>query len=170
MQPHPIYLEAIARRCERASKQFDEDPLATMIRLLDDAIQDVGRSSSQSWLGYQSTVYLHGFRPAVGGERFDSMWGKMSIYDTDTSSDWVCTDYEDVRAEIQRRANAPDLKAIDVAAEAAEEVFSRNRSELLPLRRPHFYLRRLRTQRSQGELSKLSSHTSQQVYVKYLSP
>src|SRR5262245_16467770 len=122
-------LEAIARRCERAAKRFDEEPLASMIGRLTDASYDVGRSSSQSWLGYQSTVYLDGFRPAAGGEHFDSEWGELG-FPSRTRGRWVYTEYQDVMTEIQRRANVPDLKPIDDAAEAADEVFNRSRSQL----------------------------------------
>jgi hypothetical protein len=164
-------LEASARRCERAAKQFDEDPLAEMIRRLSEAVEEVGRSSSQSWLGYQSTVYLRGFKPAVGGECFDSEWGERVEFPSRTRGDWVYTEYEDVMAEIQRRASVPDLKPLDDAAEAAKMVFNRSRSELSPL------LDALIStyddsilKEAKDKLSKLSSHTSPQKYVDYLRP
>lgn len=164
-------LEAIARRCERAAKQFNEDPLAVMIRRLTDAAEEVGRSSSRSWLGYQSSVYLRGFKPAVGGECFDSEWGELGGSCNRTRGDWVSARYEDVLAEIQQRAGVPDLKPLNDAAQSAEEVFKRSRSEMLPL------LDALIStyddsilKESKDRLSKLTSHTSPQMFVDYLRP
>lgn len=163
--------EAIARRCDRVAKQFDEDPLDSMIRRLNDAAQEVGRSSSQSWLGYQSTIYLRGFKPAEGGECFDSEWGEIDGIANQTYGEWAYTQYQEVKAEIQRRAGVPDLTLIEDATEAAEQVFNRSRSELLPLLDALISaLQDAVIQESKDKVSKLSSHASMQDYINNLSP
>ena len=164
-------LETIARRCERVEKTFGAEPLSSMISRLVDASDEVGRSSSQSWLGYQSTVYLAGFKPAEGGECFDSEWGEMGGYSSRTMGQWIYTEYDDVKEEIKRRARVPDLAPIVEAADVAEKAFTRSRSELLPLLDAMLSVFDDPVLReAKGNLSKLTSHTSLQDFVDFLCP
>ena len=161
-------LEAIAERCERVAEQFEIAPLSPMIQRLIDASQEVERSASQSWLGYQSTLYLAGFKPASGGECFDSEWGGLGGR---TRGEWVPVEYDDVKNEILRRAGVCDLTPLDEAADSAEDVFNRSHSELLPLidalisTVDDSALREAKT-----TLGKLTSHSSPQDFGHHLRP
>lgn len=123
-----------ARRCERAAKAFDTEPLHSMVSRLLEAARSVENAASGSWFGYLSTIYIQGLRPAQPGEYFDTEWGTggtPGLSET-TGGPWCEYSYKDVAAEILRRAQVPDLTAVSDAAKAANEVFQSTKTEVLP--------------------------------------
>jgi hypothetical protein len=125
-------LATIAQRCERVAKEFKSEPLTSIFNRFIDASHDVGRSWSQSWLGYHASVYLQGFRHPRGTEVFDREWGGEG-YSSHTNGPWVIYSYEVVLEEIKRRCDAANLNLITEATAKAEEAFTRSKSEALPI-------------------------------------
>lgn len=126
-------LEKAARRCERAAAKFESEPLVSMFRRLLEACNEIGRASTNSWWGYQATVYLEGFREPAGWEHFSIEWGEKGVNYGDTRGPWVYYTFEDVKSEVMRRAGVSDFASLDDAAEKAEEIFNEEKSNLLPI-------------------------------------
>ena len=116
-----------ARRCERAAALFKKDPIDGMIRRLSNACQEVGRAWSGSFIGYQSTVYIDGLRPAQPGEFFSIEWGPMR-----SNGEWAEYAFDGVRGEIERRAGEQDMQPINDAVSVARSAFDSGREEILP--------------------------------------
>lgn len=87
----------------------------------------VGQSWSQSWYGYQSTIYLEGFKCPSGQEYFDSTGRSGS------RGRWVHVTHEQVIREIKKRAKNPPEDVIENASEEAAEVFRQGKAEVLPI-------------------------------------
>ena len=123
-----------ARRCERAAKAFETEPIHSMVSRLLDASRSVGKAASGSWVGYLATVYIEGFRPAQPGEFFDTEWGAFAPIGVSNTSGgpWGEYTYKQVGDEILRRAQVPDLTPIADAAQAANEAFESTKIEALP--------------------------------------
>jgi hypothetical protein len=123
-----------ARRSERAARAFENDPLKGLRGQIQEAINDVGRAWSGSWLGYQARVYIRGLRPRAPGEHFDSEWGRAGGFSSETSGDWAEYDQAAVINETLRRAGLTeeDLEPIHRAADAARDAFNAARDDLLP--------------------------------------
>ena len=99
---------------------------------LEDAANQVKRSFSGSWLGYQSRVYYADLEPAPPGARFSQEWGlmDMGISRLGSHGDWQEFDAEEVKSAIYRLAKDPDLEPAEVAAERAVSAFSKAKSEI----------------------------------------
>jgi hypothetical protein len=80
----------IARRCERAARVFDGEPLRSILVRLDIATKEkeVGRAASGSWIGHHASLYLEKFRPPRGHEHFNSEWGLEQSYSNTTNGPW----------------------------------------------------------------------------------
>jgi predicted nucleotide-binding protein len=116
-----------ARRCERAAGIFNEEPVSVMVGKLMRACEDVGQAWSGSFIGYQGTVYIEGFRPVRPGEYFNIEWGPE-----ESLGEWAEYAYEPVQDEIQHRAGVTDVRPINEAVQAAREAFRSAREEILP--------------------------------------
>jgi predicted nucleotide-binding protein len=124
----------IARRCERAARAFDTDPLPAMRDRLNVAINEVSKAWSGSFIGYHANIYIQELRPRRPGEHFDSEWGGVGSHVSlsRTRGPWAEYSYEAVQDEILRRAGISDLSAMGHAAEAAGNVFDECKAEILP--------------------------------------
>ncbi len=123
----------IGRRCEKAGKLFDTDPVRSIAGRVDIATKEVGDASSGSWIGYQASLYLENFRRPRGEEHFNSEWGLEPAYSNTTNGPWRSYSYEEVKAEILRRAKLADAEDLRAAADHVQEVFHENKDELVPL-------------------------------------
>lgn len=121
-----------ARRCEVASRRFDEEPLSGILQRLQTAIQQAGEAWSGSYLGYQASFYIRGLRPRGAGEHFDSEWGAQPAFSNRTAGDWAEYTYDAVKDIILQTAQVPDLSLLQETAKLCERVFSEVKDELLP--------------------------------------
>jgi predicted nucleotide-binding protein len=127
-------LVRMARRCERAAKLFDREPVTSLVRRLYDAIDTVGNAASGSWVGYLAGVYLDGLRPARPGEFFDTEWGAVQIgSNRTTGGPWREYGYEEFTAETLSRAGVADLGPLREAAKEAEAAFEQAHSRSVPM-------------------------------------
>ena len=125
-----------AQRCDRAAKQLE--PTSVLERLperVQEAIAQVERAWSGSWLGYQSRVYIEGLRPRHPGESFDTEWGADGGFGDTTRGEWAEYDPEAVSQAILDTAGASDGDWDNLAriAKDVAEVFDDVRAEILPL-------------------------------------
>jgi predicted nucleotide-binding protein len=120
-----------ARRCERAAAAFDAEPVGPMTGRLLEASEQVGLASSDSFLGYQASLYIDGLRPKRPGEFFNSEWG--SAWPEQSQGAWREYSYEQVRDEIMRRARVADLDPINEASKSAGEAFEHAKGLAIPI-------------------------------------
>lgn len=57
----------IERRCNRAAAPFETNEFKAPISAIKEAADQIGRSWSGSWFGYQSRVYYANFEPPLMG-------------------------------------------------------------------------------------------------------
>lgn len=122
-----------ARRCERASRHFHEEPLKSLIKKLHEAADKIGESWSGSWLGYHANVYYAGFGSPRPGDQFDPEWGLMDKLSSQTSPYWKEVRSEVVEKEVFRVAGVSTMNALTKAAEEARDVFSESQNELIAI-------------------------------------
>ncbi|HEY7427760.1 MAG TPA: TIR domain-containing protein [Gemmataceae bacterium] len=121
-----------ARRCDRAGKVFDKDPVESIHARLLEACQQVGLASSGSWLGYFANIYVEGLRPARPGEHFDTEWGGVGVFCSSSTGPWCEYSFEAVKTEILRRAGVEDYELLNEAAEQAGNAFEAAREDIIP--------------------------------------
>src|SRR5258706_1455455 len=91
-----------ARMLDDAANAGDADNIVQPLSALENAANQVKRSSSGSWLGHHSRVYYNGLVPAPPGANFSQEWGLMKLASTRLGSrgDWRQFDPEHVKSHI----------------------------------------------------------------------
>jgi hypothetical protein len=102
---------------------------------LEDSAYEVGKSWSQSWLGYQSRVYYHGLIAPPPGAHFTSEWGLQGTYSMGSRGDWEELPAETVEAAVRKRAGNPDLTEALAASKKARSLFERRRDDVISILR-----------------------------------
>jgi hypothetical protein len=126
-------LSSIILRLEDISKVFEEEPLHGIFVNIDLAAESVGKSSSNSWHGYQSSLYLKNFKISSNIDHFNTEWGFQRAMGNTTRGEWIEYAYGDVESEILRRAKVAGLEPLKKAASDAEKAFHQGKGYLLPL-------------------------------------
>ena len=124
-------LKKIAETCETTAAAIDKEPLKGVLKRIVDAVEVTAASSSNSWIGYHSRVYYHGFRRPPAHDIFTSEWGFTSTFASPVSDDWREVEYEDVQRHILRLAGNPDLAKLDEASTDAAALFTRCRDDVV---------------------------------------
>lgn len=119
----------------RQGAAFATDPdLLKPVKALEQAASSVGKSSGDSWLGYQSCVYYAGFNPPPAGAFFSSEWGLIeTMTRLGSRGDWRVYTRDDVVAEIERRAGGADISQMEAAASAAAAFFDDAQARIVSL-------------------------------------
>lgn len=119
----------------RQQARFANDPdLLAPVKALEQAASSVGKSSGNSWLGYQSCVYYDGFRPPPAGAFFSSEWGMIeTMTRLGSRGDWRVYARDEVIAEIERRAGAADTSKVKEAASRATAFFEDAQARVVSL-------------------------------------
>ena len=121
-------LFGLAKKLDEAASTIESDNIAQSMNTLEEAVIEVKRSFSGSWLGYHSRVYYADLSPAPPGANFSQEWGLAR-----TRGKWREFDSEDVIAHIYQMAGEPDLDASREAAGKAQELFDSLKSEILSI-------------------------------------
>lgn len=125
-------IEQCARRCDQAAAVFNEPRLDdTRLKLLD-ATSRLAEAWSGSWVGYQSAVYIDGFRPKRPSEYFDIGWGLMNAVGNGTVGAWRPHTYEETVDHIKDVTGIRDFTPLVDAARECENVFEEVKAELVP--------------------------------------
>ncbi len=98
------------------------------IEKIEKATESVGKAWSGSWLGYQARVYYVNFQPPPSGDHFSQEWGLMR-----TSEAWKEYTEEEIRNEIYKLAESPDLTYAQELSKEAKETFEDKKQEVLSI-------------------------------------
>lgn len=145
-------LFAEAKRLEVLEKEATSKSIAEPIRKLRDAANQIGRSWSGSWLGYQSRVYYADFEPTPAGAHFSIEWGAEETFSQGTRGNWAEYTFDGARDTIFSTAGVKSLTAVEKLADRAIETFDHSREEFLSIatitleNKPDPFLSRLKTQ------------------------
>lgn len=103
-------LVAIARRFEEFVKRGEDERVRGPLGRLQEAAEQVGKSSSGSWLGYHANVYYKDLSPPPPGAHFSQEWGlRGGALRQGTSGEWFEYGRDDVTAAINELAGDSDL-------------------------------------------------------------
>lgn len=156
-------LTRIARRCERAVKVFDNEPLAGLWERARAATNDLDKSWCGNFIGRHSLIYTEGLHSRNPGERYSQIG--------DSYGRWAEYAAESIDDEIRRRAGVADWTTFQEASKSIRDAFQSSRSETLPI------LDALLSQKNdpviqqqKDEIQRLKSHTSRSEYAKRLIP
>jgi hypothetical protein len=128
-------LRAIHDELLSTAQVLDKPDILKPLDLLEDTANEVGKSWSHSWLGYQSRVYYGGLEPPPPGAHFSSEWGLQRIYSMGSRGDWVEFPQGAIEAEIRRRAGDPDLSKALAASEKVRLLFEQRRDDIISILR-----------------------------------
>ncbi len=163
-----------ARRCDRAARRLDRETVLDGLPVrLGEAIGEVGRAWSGSWIGYHSRVYVQGLRPRRPGESFDAEWGGSDGFSNSTSGDWAEYDVGAVRQAVLEAAEVSDDEWGELSGIAKEvgEVFDDVRADVLPTLDAVLATHSDKTiQASREEIAALKSHNHARDFVSVLAP
>ena len=131
-------LAQIATRFDLLAHQSSKAEIADPLDRLHKAAEEVGKSASGSWIGYQAYVYYGQFEAPPAGAHFDQAWGLMpGTFSSRTSEHWIEHHPDDIVAEVYRRAGNPDLALARRFNDEAHEKIDKIRSSLLSIIQVH---------------------------------
>lgn len=143
----------LAKSLKEIANTAKKDDIERPLKALEDAITNVRRAFSGSWLGYHSRVYYANLDPPPPGAHFSQEWGLGSTFGGFGSrGDWQEFDPEAVKKYIFESAGNPKISKSKKLAEKAIEVFSSSKSEIMSIvenelaDRPDNFLSSLKTQ------------------------
>lgn len=114
-----------------AASAIERDEIAQPLSALREAVAEVGRSFSGSWLGYHSRVYYEDFQEPPPGAHFSQEWGLMdTLASLGSVGRWREYPFDEVKQHVLQLAGQPDLSEATSAAEAADETFSHAKAEI----------------------------------------
>jgi hypothetical protein len=130
----PEELLAIADAANSLGARGQNPAVKQPLDALEEAAETIGKSWSNSWLGYQAFVYYEGLRPAPPGAHFSQEWGGQQRHTIRTTTGaWCEFDPEVVENRIRKLAKNPDLTAAKELAFEATKAFQAYKSECLSL-------------------------------------
>ncbi|MCL4852553.1 MAG: nucleotide-binding protein [Bryobacteraceae bacterium] len=120
--------------CRQIVEKFDDKELNEILEKVEEACNYFGKSWSGSCLGYQSCVYLEGFRPKRPGEFFSVEWGMTELAFAEGSvGPWVEYSPEDVKQAVFELAGVEDIDRPHQLSMEAMECFNECKKTLLPI-------------------------------------
>jgi hypothetical protein len=120
-------IEEIVMRLE--SYFLEGDARLEQVEKLRSVTDRFARSSSGSWLGYQSRVYYRDFQTPKAGHNFSSEWGRDSFHGEGTVGDWIEYTYEAVIDAMEVEAGSPDLASPDEYRKRGIQLFENAQQE-----------------------------------------
>jgi predicted nucleotide-binding protein len=125
-------LARIETRCLQAASLLTTKDVKTATEALSKACDQVERSWSRSWIGYQSRVHYAGFQPQPPGAIYSIEWGSYEgRISNPTRGDWHEYAYDEIVDEVLRRAGKPDQERIEQIRDEAVREFEICQEELL---------------------------------------
>jgi len=134
MQSHEELLQIADRLAAQAELGFDTT-ITVPMQALTDAVEEIRKAFSGSWVGYHAKVYYEGLNPPPPGMHFSQEWGLMHTYGTRLGSrgNWREYTSDEVKAAIYDAAGNPDLEPVRKLAEQSKSLFEGTRPEILSI-------------------------------------
>lgn len=130
-------LSRVARHLEAFEKDGQSKKISEPLRKVRDAANEIGRSWSKSWLGYQSRVYYENLQPVPAGAHFSSEWGfsdlSLGLDVGGSRGNWYEFTFESVREAIFARAGVDSLVHVEQFGTRCEKAFDHGREEFISL-------------------------------------
>ena len=110
----------IANDLEQLAERGEQEDIQSPLRQIKQAVEDVGKAWSNSWVGYQANVYYKDLQPPPPGARFSIELGlQETIFIPGSVGEWFEYDPAKVEEAIYELAGRPDLKlAEEIQVEA----------------------------------------------------
>jgi len=125
-------LQAIHDKATTDAHELNHGKVGKLIDGFLETIEEVHLAWSESWIGYQASLYLAGFRPKQPGEFFDIEWGLNQAFSNTTRGSWQEYSLKTVQEHIEA-SSGQDFSSIQKATAKAETDFRRNKRDLLGL-------------------------------------
>lgn len=130
-------LAQITTRLEQLVRRGDGVEIADPLDRLQRSAEEVGKSASGSWLGYQAYIYYDRLELPPPGAHFDQEWGTQDPFSSRTSGKWLEYRPEGIVAAIRERAGNPDLALAHTFDDEAREEIETCKSTLLSIIQIH---------------------------------
>ncbi|MBN2502804.1 MAG: nucleotide-binding protein [Anaerolineales bacterium] len=122
-------IEELLDICEEllsfVDKANDNTDIKSLIKL-EEAANEISKSWSGSWLGYQSRVYYRDFTVVPPGAHFSMIWG----FKSETTGDWTEYQYDFVKDMIYDKADNPNIMQAKTVAQNGQQLFEEKVQEL----------------------------------------
>ena len=125
-------LLSIAQQLEEKGSCLNNTEFTEPLDQLDIAATEVGKSRSDSWLGYFSQIYYENFELPPAGAHFSQEWGLRPLCGG-TTGDWRVYTFEEVVKVIYDKAGNPDIHDQKREAEKIAKFFEDARANILYL-------------------------------------
>jgi len=126
-------LAVLRTRLEALAKEFESLPDVQALAEARKRAERIGKSSSQSWLGYQANVYYRDFEEPPAGEFFDIEFGLDGSPFRGRDRNWKEVAPNDVAARILGPSGEAALARANEAAKQALERFEEARAQTLSI-------------------------------------
>lgn len=114
----------IERRIKKAQSLFVKDDIRTLMERLIQAAEGMRDVWSGSWLQSHSGMYQKTIQRRQDGVIFNDEWSVLDlIFSEDVKTGWKPYSHEEIRKEIMRRANHPDMAQLHIVEQEAQSTF-----------------------------------------------
>lgn len=126
-------LERIKANCSRILERFEPPEISDSIEILQDAVNEAGKSWSGSWLGYHSCIYYDQLKPVPPGARFSQEWGLLNRYSNETRGEWREYSFDTVYDSLKSVATPLSLEKLEKLTTDIDEAVTDLREELISI-------------------------------------
>lgn len=125
-------LLSIADELKELAARGEEPEVRESLRKLRQAVKEVGKASSRSWLGYHANVYTRNFRPPHAQGLFDPVEGlKRLAFSSYTR--WLEYTPQEVEEAIYQLSGIPDMNQVLAFNDKASSEFKAHKFALLSI-------------------------------------
>ncbi|MCD4751919.1 MAG: nucleotide-binding protein [Anaerolineaceae bacterium] len=126
-------LQDIFQHLDSFVDKANENGAIKSLENLEASANEVGKSWSGSWLGYQSLVYYRDFIAIPAGAHFSIEWGTYKNLTQDTRGDWVECQFNQVTDYIKTKAGELDIKQARRISGTGRNLFDEEQNTLLSI-------------------------------------
>jgi hypothetical protein len=119
-------LNEISELCDNTNELFER--FSSTITNLSDAVDEIGKSWSKSWLGYHANVYYKDFKTPPPNHFFNTLHGFTT---TQMAEHWGIYEPKVVLKVIMNKAGNPDISPIKNIGNQSEKTFEKCRDKFL---------------------------------------
>ncbi len=128
-------LLATLSQLEELLATTSDDRVTRPIAAFEEALRQIKRSFSGSWLGYHANVYYSGLKPAPPYAHFSQEWGlkDMPFSSLGSTGEWEEFDPEEIKQHIRALAGDPDMGTVEDVTRRLNDAFEHDKSTILSM-------------------------------------